>query len=70
MAASKASADAPSFDGDLAAVRPTAESGDWANLPPRERQKIEAVRRKHLSERYKGIISDYHTRMAESKDRE
>jgi len=55
---------------DLAAVRPTAESGDWANLPPRERQKIEAVRRKHLSERYKSIISDYHTRMAESQGQE
>ena len=55
---------------DLASVRPTAESGDWANLPPREKRKIEAVRRKHLSERYKSIISDYHTRMAESKDRE
>jgi len=55
---------------DLASVRPTQESGDWANLPPREKQKIEAVRRKHLSERYKSIIGDYHTRMAESQGRE
>jgi tetratricopeptide (TPR) repeat protein len=55
-----------------ATVRPTGtsgeirsdESGDWAKLPPRERQKLEMIRSKALSERYQEIISDYHKRLA------
>jgi tetratricopeptide (TPR) repeat protein len=46
-------------------VRDTAEIGDWANLPPRERQKLEQLRKKVMSERYRDIIRKYRTRIAE-----
>ncbi|HUS92882.1 MAG TPA: hypothetical protein VM695_13570 [Phycisphaerae bacterium] len=46
-------------------VRQTSEVGDWANLPPRERQKLEQLRRKVMSERYRDIISKYRTRISE-----
>jgi len=45
----------------LSTVRPSAESGDWAKLPPRERQRLQELRKKVISERYRNIISDYHT---------
>ena len=47
----------------------TAESGDWAKLPPRERMRLEQIRRKTLSERHRDIISDYRTRLAEGENR-
>jgi len=42
-----------------------AESGDWANLPPRERQRLEQLRKKVMSERYRTIIGKYRARVAE-----
>lgn len=47
-------------------IRDTSESGDWASLPPRERQRLEQLRKKLMSERYRDIIRDYRTRVAES----
>jgi len=46
-------------------VRKTSEIGDWANLPPRERQKLEQLRKKVMSERYRDLIRKYRTRVAE-----
>lgn len=51
-------------------IRPTTETGDWANLPPRERDRIEQLRKKLMPERYRTAISDYNTRMAEGADQE
>ena len=45
--------------------RSKVRTGEWAELPPRQKQKIEQIRRKSMPERYRTIISDYHTRMAE-----
>jgi delta 1-pyrroline-5-carboxylate dehydrogenase len=45
----------------------TNETGDWATLPPRERQKIEQLRTKVMSERYRDLISKYRTKVAEQK---
>jgi TolA-binding protein len=45
-------------------VYSSSESGDWSKLPPREREKLEQLRKKMLSERYQDIISDYHKRLA------
>ena len=49
----------------LSAVHDTSESGDWASLPPRERQRLEQLRKKIMSERYRDIIRDYRTKIAE-----
>jgi len=48
-------------------TRNTSESGDWATLPPRERQKVEQLRTKVMSERYRDLISKYRTKVAEQK---
>ena len=53
----------------LSSVHTTDEKGDWAELPPREREKIEQIRNKVLSERYRDIISDYRTRLAEENQK-
>jgi|GEM_PF-1460934 len=45
----------------------TNETGDWATLPPRERQKVEQLRTKVMSERYRDLISKYRTKVAEQK---
>jgi hypothetical protein len=42
------------------------ESGDWATLPPREKQKLEELRKKVMSERYRDIISKYRTKISEN----
>ncbi|KPK82751.1 MAG: hypothetical protein AMJ81_09365, partial [Phycisphaerae bacterium SM23_33] len=39
--------------------------GDWAKLSPREQEQIQARMRKLISERYREIIRDYHSRLAE-----
>lgn len=51
----------------LSEVHNTAESGDWANLPPRERQRLEQLRSKIMSERYRDLISDYRAKVAERR---
>jgi HPt (histidine-containing phosphotransfer) domain-containing protein len=48
-------------------VHDTGENGDWSALPPEQQQKLEQVRQRLLSERYRDIISDYHKRIAEEK---
>ncbi|MCD6303645.1 MAG: hypothetical protein J7M21_01635 [Planctomycetes bacterium] len=50
-------------------VRNTGESGDWAELPPRQRQKLLQLRKKVLSERYRDLIKKYRTRIAEQRPR-
>ena len=50
-------------------VRPTDPSGDWATLPPRERDRIELLRKRLMPERYRAAISDYNTRMAEGPEK-
>ena len=46
-------------------VRDTAEIGDWANLPPRERQRLQQLRKKVMSERYRGLIGKYRTKISQ-----
>jgi TolA-binding protein len=41
------------------------ESGDWATLPPRQREKLREAARNAMPERYRDIIRDYRTRLAE-----
>ena len=48
-------------------VRHTAEVGDWASLPPRERQKLQQLRKKVMSERYRDIISKYRTKISQRR---
>ncbi len=49
---------------ELSKIRDTGESGDWAELPPRERLRIEQLRKRAMSERHKDIITDYRSRLA------
>ena len=49
----------------LSRIRDSDESGDWAELPPRERERIKQIRDKAISGRHRNIISDYRTRLAE-----
>jgi len=48
-------------------VRHTSEIGDWADLPPRERQKLQQLRRKVMSERYRDIIGKYRARISQRR---
>ena len=43
------------------------EDGDWARLAPRQRERIEQMNKKLMSDRNRDIIRDYHTKLAESK---
>jgi len=56
---------APERPAKTAVTRTTEESGDWAQLPPREREKRQAVMRKLISERRRRQIEDYHSALAE-----
>ena len=49
----------------LSKTHTSGEDGDWAKLSPREREIVKAKMRKLLSERYRDIIRDYNTRLAE-----
>jgi tetratricopeptide (TPR) repeat protein len=51
-------------------VHNSAETGDWATLPPRERQKLEELRKKVMSERYRDIISKYRTKISDRRANE
>ncbi|MCE5325679.1 MAG: tetratricopeptide repeat protein [Planctomycetaceae bacterium] len=55
--------------GQLPAVRNTSESGDWSQLPPRKREELDAMMRKVISERYRDLIRDYHSAVAEEGGR-
>jgi tetratricopeptide (TPR) repeat protein len=48
-------------------VHDSGEKGDWSSLPPEQQQKLEQIRQRMISERYRDIISDYHKRIAEEK---
>lgn len=43
------------------------EPGDWSTLPPRTRDALNEAQKKVLSERYRDMIRDYHTRLAEDR---
>jgi len=51
--------------GKLSPIRPTAETGDWTVLPPRERERLEQIKRKLMSEQYRNMIRDYLSRLAQ-----
>jgi len=51
----------------LSEIHKIAEAGDWSTLPPREREKLQDAARKVLAERYRDIVSDYHSTMARQK---
>ena len=40
------------------------ESGDWATLPPREREKLQELARQAMDERHRKLAVDYHERLA------
>lgn len=50
---------------NLSTTRPTGGQDDWASMLPRERIRIQEAVYKNMSERYRRIISDYYTRLAE-----
>ena len=43
----------------------TDESGDWANLPPREREQLQEIARRNQSERHRRMTTKYHRRLTE-----
>ena len=49
----------------LSTIHEATESGDWATLPPRQRQKIQQIMRRSISQRYRRLVSDYHRRLSE-----
>ncbi len=55
--------------GKLSEVRDTGESGDWANLPPREREKLEEASRKVLSDTGREASRDYSEAISGSSSR-
>ena len=40
------------------------QNPDWSDLPPRERQRLQEIAKKAIAERYRQIISDYHSEIA------
>ncbi len=46
-------------------VHDTDESGDWASLPPREREKYQELVRRGMDDRYQEISREYHEELAE-----
>jgi hypothetical protein len=44
------------------------ESGDWASLPPREREKLQELAQRDTDERYRKLAVDYHKKLAEGDD--
>jgi len=48
----------------LSQTHNSGESGDWSTLPPRQREQIMQSVKKVLTERHKGIIRDYHSRLS------
>ena len=48
----------------LSQTHDSGESGDWSTLPPRQREQIMQSVKKVLTERHKGIIRDYHSRLS------
>jgi len=55
--------------GKLSAVRPTEESGEWAKLPPRQRQQLEQIMKRAMSERNRDQIRDYLAAIAKEQDK-
>ena len=43
----------------------TGESGDWAGLPPRQRDQLQEIARRNRSERHRRMTNKYHRRLAE-----
>ena len=43
------------------------QGGDWADLPPREKERLQEVGKKLMSERYRDAISDYRNRLAKTR---
>lgn len=43
------------------------QGGDWAELPPREKERLQEVGKKLMSERYRDAISDYRNRLAKTR---
>jgi len=46
-------------------VHDTDESGDWADLPPREREQLQEIARRNMSERHRRMTTRYHRRLTE-----
>jgi len=49
----------------LSTIHESDETGDWATLPPRQRQEIQQIMRRSMSQRYRRLVSDYHRRLSE-----
>ncbi|MGC9455506.1 MAG: tetratricopeptide repeat protein [Phycisphaerae bacterium] len=57
----------PGSTDELSRVYEGGESGDWASLPPRQRQKLQEAAEQAMPERYRDMIKDYRTRLAEQR---
>lgn len=42
-------------------------AGRWAEMPPRQREKLESMMRQRLGQRRAGLVRDYHKKLAESE---
>lgn len=51
-------------------TRPADEQADWSTLPPRQREKLEEMMRKMMSERYRDQVSDYHSALSKERAHE
>ncbi len=54
---------------DLSKVHDTSDGDDWANLPPRERERLRNLERNAVSDRHKDMVEAYHKRIAEEATR-
>ena len=49
----------------LTSVHDSDETGDWATLPPRQREEIQKILRQKIAARYRRLVSDYHERLSD-----
>lgn len=49
----------------VSSVNSGKEANDWAEMAPREREKIQEASKKVMSEKYRDIVRDYYLRLAE-----
>ena len=55
--------------GALSKIHADAKDGDWAKLSPREQEQLEARLKEIISERYRDMIKDYHSRLSDEDSR-
>ncbi len=52
---------------NLGTIHPTDETSDWSSLPPRERDRLQQIMKKVMSERNRDLVSDYHSSLSQEQ---